>query len=1319
MKCMTLSARRLARFLRGGARFGAAAFALAVMFGASQAQAQPTSVVVRATALSTELSVVWMAPRFVAVTEYRVRWASGAGSTTWINTGDVAGVSAGTNLAHTITGLTVAERYDVQVGAIVSGSTTPTWSASVGGIVHRGILASLALLGSDGQPITLSPAFDAGEQNYTASVAATISSVAAIATTIGGGAFFLSDDPLMPGRAVVSGETSDPASLPVGEYLFYVGALSNDDNAVTLPHVITITRAAPSAAPNKPTVTLTARETALRATWTVPSGDIVEAYEITWRTAATTTPSAAAGAWQDAAGDDAECAAAADPGAADDCGQDVGMARTGNIVSLTAATAYEVRVRAINSEGNGAWSDVASKTTGTTEDATLSAIAMLDTTPSGNETLTLSPAFSAETESYAVAAVNAVSMAALIPTANVSAATITVAVGGAAAATVASGATSATGAPAEGGSVVFNVVVTATDGSTTKTYVITVNRANGVPGAPASVAAAPSARGDRADVTWSPPTEFGGVSLTESAITAYRVRWRAAAQDPDGTPGNADDVAAGAWQDLAGDDAECADADAANDAECGEDARSGSAYTIAGLTPATTYDVAVAAVTAQGAGAWSADAGAQVAPDAMTDAALKSLLAIGIAADKTETTLQLQPVFDADIFSYTATMPNALVEAKADPCPVNSLFASIAVKVGDAPVDTQHINCFGTADTAVAEGDTLLIVIVVTAQSGGATRTYTVGIMRAPGLPGAPQNVTARPGLRSGSADAGWGAPTYFGGANLDETAITAYRVRWREADTDSGMSGDQPGEWQDLAGADAECNNADAADDAMCGQAAGVGGAYTIAGLTDGAQYEIAVAAVNAQGVGAWSGDGDARVTPNDARDAFLSDLLVTGSNGSGAALTKTGDLSGAGFAPMHFQYEARLDHAATAVTLTPTLSADSASVTLDGIAQTSGMASAQSAPIAAGGSAVFTVRVSSRNRNNRVYRVTVLRSFARPAAPQVTDVIAGDGEVTMRWLASPDPEGAPVTGYVVQLRRARRLASTFWRFFPTEMLGASAREHTFSAPNGGNFSGSREVRVAAVNSAGQGGWAGHGRFVTPGPASAPSAPSAPMVSDNAAVTLTWVMPAANRAAITNYDARWRTSATDADGIPGNADDVAAGNWQGNTAAAGEPVVIGDADEGVAVGEMPTHSIAGLSVGASYDFQVRAQNRIGKSGWSPSQSAVIVLAGNARLSALVVNDGSGDLALTKNGARSTAGFDAEHTTYSVPDVAADIAEIIITATAPATAASISINGIAAASGEAATRMLEFGDNLLRIAVTAADGATSRTYRISLHRTRP
>jgi len=106
-------------------------------------------------------------------------------------------------------------------------------------------------------------------------------------------------------------------------------------------------------------------------------------------------------------------------------------------------------------------------------------------------------------------------------------------------------------------------------------------------------------------------------------------------------------------------------------------------------------------------------------------------------------------------------------------------------------------------------------------------------------------------------------------------------------------------------------------------------------------------------------------------------------------------------------------------------------------------------------------------------------------------------------------------------------------------------------------------------------------------------------------------------------------------------------------------------------------------------------------------------------LSALVVNDGSGDLALTKNGARSTAGFDAEHTTYSVPNVAVDIAEIIITATAPATAASISINGIAAASGEAATRMLEFGDNLLRIAVTAADGATSRTYRISLHRTRP
>ncbi|MGR3984841.1 MAG: fibronectin type III domain-containing protein, partial [Gammaproteobacteria bacterium] len=297
------------------------------------AWAQPASVVVQSSTTVTSLDVTWAAARFAAATEYRVRWAQDAGSETWINTGAEAGVSAGASLAHTIPGLVEGQRYDVQVGAISSGSTTPVWSASVGGIVNRGPLAMLAFTASDGQAITLSPAFVTGTQQYTASVLRNISGATVTAATIGGGMFFLSKTLTASGGAIISGGTAS-TSLSVGANTLYVGALNSGGGIVGSPHIITITRA-PITFPAKITAGVTARATALRVDWSAPPGDFVRAYEITWRTAATdgpdnmpnTSDDVAAGAWQNASGDDTDCAAAADPGAADDCGEDVGDVR--------------------------------------------------------------------------------------------------------------------------------------------------------------------------------------------------------------------------------------------------------------------------------------------------------------------------------------------------------------------------------------------------------------------------------------------------------------------------------------------------------------------------------------------------------------------------------------------------------------------------------------------------------------------------------------------------------------------------------------------------------------------------------------------------------------------------------------------------------------------------------------------------------------------------------------------------------------------------------------------------------------------------------
>ncbi|MGR3985063.1 MAG: cadherin-like beta sandwich domain-containing protein, partial [Gammaproteobacteria bacterium] len=276
-----------------------------------------------------------------------MRWAQGAGSETWINDGGEDGVSAGNNLRYTVSGLTRGERYDVQVGAIVSGSTTPVWSASVGGIVNSGRLTTLALTGPDGQAIALTPAFAPGTENYTASVGQAISSVSVTATTIGGGEFGFSKNQdafrllavLSQTERMASGGAGIPVDLAVGANTLYVASASLPDSSAQVfgglnPHVLTITRAAITT-PAKITPAVTARATALRVNWSAPSGDFAAAYEITWRTAATdgadnmpgTTDDVAAGAWQNASGDDTDCAAAADPGAADDCGEDVGDVR--------------------------------------------------------------------------------------------------------------------------------------------------------------------------------------------------------------------------------------------------------------------------------------------------------------------------------------------------------------------------------------------------------------------------------------------------------------------------------------------------------------------------------------------------------------------------------------------------------------------------------------------------------------------------------------------------------------------------------------------------------------------------------------------------------------------------------------------------------------------------------------------------------------------------------------------------------------------------------------------------------------------------------
>ena len=395
---------------------------------------------------------------------------------------------------------------------------------------------------------------------------------------------------------------------------------SNNDNVLrNLPVTMTLTvtsidrtatktyRVEISVAPSAtaPTgVAVASRPETLRVTWDAAPDEFISNYSVRWRTAAQDpdgTPGnsddVAAGNWQ------GNTAAAGNPvtiGDEDD-GVGVGRALGYTIAGLTDDTAYDIQVRGENINGDSGWSSSQSATTGDEGDATLSALAAAG---SDSSALVFTPSFDAETEDYVVRMGGDLTTAALTPTFTQSGASATIAFDGGTATAITSGAASSAQSIAAGASSTAAIVVTASDSSTTKTYTVVIRRDPTAPGAPTGVSASAGPLSGTVVLAWTAPTNTGGIGV---ALTGYRVRWRTAGNDgPDGVSGNADDVAAGPWQDSSGDDAECNDSDATNEASCGEQTTGAAAHTVSGLTDGTPYDISLASVSAHGVSAWSA-----------------------------------------------------------------------------------------------------------------------------------------------------------------------------------------------------------------------------------------------------------------------------------------------------------------------------------------------------------------------------------------------------------------------------------------------------------------------------------------------------------------------------------------------------------------------------------------------------------------------------------------------------------------------------------------------------------------------------------------
>ena len=204
---------------------------------------------------------------------------------------------------------------------------------------------------------------------------------------------------------------------------------------------------------------------------------------------------------------------------------------------------------------------------------------------------------------------------------------------------------------------------------------------------------------------------------------------------------------------------------------------------------------------------------------------------------------------------------------------------------------------------------------------------------------------------------------------------------------------------------------------------------------------------------------------------------------------------------------------------------------------------------------------------------------SAAAPSAPSAPTVTtASSTTLSVSWSA-PVANGSTITSYDI---RWRAQGGSSW----TDISNIAGRSTTVTGLMGGT---TYEVQVRATNGVGDSGYSASGTATTS--VGAPSTPAAPDVTalTFTSVTVVWVAPANNGAPIADYDVRWRRQGTF--------------SW-------------------TYINNIPatTTTISDLSMGATYDVQVRATNSAGNSSYSTTGSITIAVRAPASITELTAS---------------------------------------------------------------------------------------------------
>ncbi len=633
------------------------------------------------------------------------------------------------------------------------------------------------------------------------------------------------------------------------------------------------------------------------------------------------------------------------------------------LTGLTAGSQYSVAAYALNANGTGAGSTTTFTTTALNTNADLSALSL----SSG----TLSPGFAAGTISYTASVGNATSSITVTPTSSDSAATITVN-----GVSVTSGAASGAVALAVGANTV-TVVVTAENGSSTKTYTVTVTRAassnadlSGLttssgslsPGfAAGTTSYAVSVNNATSSITVTPTTAVNTATVTVSGVTVSSgtasgaialnvgtniVAVVVTAQDGTTTKTYTLNVtrAVSTNADLSG--------LTLSSGSLSPGFASGTTSYTASVSNATS-SITVTPTTADSASTVTVN-GVYVSSGAASGAIA---LAVGANTVTVEVTAEdgittkiytvtvtrplssnadlsgltpgsgtLSPGFGAATTSYTVSVSNATTSITITPTTADS---AATVTVNGATVTS------GAASGAIAltvGGNT--VTVVVTAEDGTTTKTYTVTVTRAASSNAdlaalTPSSGSLSPGFASGTT-------SYTASVSNATSSIT---ITPTIADSTATVT---------------------------------VNGAAVTSGAASGA---IALTVgVNTVTVVVTAEDGTTTKTYTVAVTRAAS------SNADLAGLTLSSGSLSPGFASGTTSYTASVNNATSSITVTPTAADSTATITVNSVTVSSGAASGAIA-LTAGANTLTVVVTAEDGTTTKTYTVTVTRSLSSNA--------------------------------------------------------------------------------------------------------------------------------------------------------------------------------------------------------------------------------------------------------------------------------------------------------------------------------------------------